>query len=220
MSKKLVVLLVAMAAVVLLIAGISTLQGGHTEETESSAQEFAESEVIVVPTEMPSGITLDIPEGFSETASPYCDKYYEKNDATIIITGEELSDYNLNTARYTENVKKTYEQSADNFQLFSEDSFETSNTTCSLLEFTYSVTLQDRVQQMECLTAVAVKEGRVYIVTCKSHRDTYPSYANQFRQMLSSMDIADKDLSIATAPADPMPVTETAPLTAMTTAVT
>ena len=63
MSRKVVILLVAMAAVVLLIAGMSWLKGGSETAEESSSPDSDISEIIVVPAEMPGGITLDIPAG-------------------------------------------------------------------------------------------------------------------------------------------------------------
>lgn len=195
MSRKVVILLVAMAAVVLLIAGMSWLKGGSETAEESSSPDSDISEIIVVPAEMPGGITLDIPAGFEETSSAYYDKYYVKNDASIIVTGEELTDYSMNGERYIEEVKKQYEQSAPDFKISSEDTFQVSGVTGYLIEFSYSIPVEDNHVQMGCLTAVVVKEGFAYIITCKSHRDTFPNHNNAFRKILATMDIADKTTS-------------------------
>ena len=210
MTRKILILLAAMAAVALLIAGAAFLNRNSKPSEESSAMTTDLTEVIVVPSEMPGGISLNVPAGFEETTSAYYDKYYVKNDASVIITGEEIAEYAVDTEKYTEGVKKQYEQSVDDFHLSTEETFECSGTDCKLLEFTYSIKGSEKTQKMGCLTCVAVKDSFAYIITCKSRQETFAAYNNQFRQMFGSMKIADKENNMFTHLTDDVPpATET-----------
>lgn len=189
MSQKLIITLIAAAAVVLLIALISGLRGGKQEGSESSAEALESTEIMIVPSEMPEGISFELPAGFTETASQYYDKYYVLNDASIIVTGDTLANYNETAAGYAENVKKQYEATAENFRLLAEEDVNTDGMTGRLLEFTYDISGAERTQAMECTTVIFIRGGKVYLLTCKSYQENYPAYRSGFRRMAESVRI-------------------------------
>lgn len=208
-SKKILLPILLIAAVGILIAVLTVLSGHDTAEAESSAEESALSEVIVVPSEMPTRISLQTPSGFTETASDYYDRYYVREDASIIVTGEELSAYGVDAEAYAASVKEQYAMTADNFVLLSEEGVMAADVPCKLLEFTYDIVGAERTQAMECLTAVLVKDDFVYLITCKSHQDTYSNYRGAFRQMIDQVQIASADEAAETSEMQ-NPVTENA----------
>lgn len=201
MSKKLLVTIIAILGVMLLIAMLSAAGRQTAEDSAEDSEITAGTEMLVVPSEMPEKISFEIPAGFAPTASKYYEKYYVLNDASVIVTGDKLPDYNQTVDSYTEGVKQQYEQTADSFRLLSEETIALSGLTGKLLEFTYDIVGQDATQAMECCTAIFVKNGEVYLITCKSRQETYAGYRNSFRKMLESVVIADES-DTSTAPAD------------------
>ena len=199
MSKKLLITVAAAIILVVLIAGISA----ETHKNETAAEESSAlksgSEMIVVPSEMPEGITMQMPAGFTETTSPYYDKYFICDDASVIVTGEPLTIYGQDVRTYGESMKQQYQDTADDFLLLSEENTSVANADCCLYEFTYAIKGEDVTQEMQCLTAVVIKNERVYIVTCKSRRETFMKYRQPFRKMIESIQIADENSSASAA---------------------
>ncbi|MCQ2416813.1 MAG: hypothetical protein MJ071_03260 [Oscillospiraceae bacterium] len=194
MSKRIIILLIAIGAVIVFMAGATAFsqhKKAHQPEESQASEESYSDEMIVIPSKLPEGIELEIPTGFTETSSSFYDCYYVKEDASIIITGEESSIYNITTEEYADLVKQQYMDTTEQFQLVSEETFPCSGTECKLFRFTYAIVGAETTKQMECLSAVAVKDNFIYLVTCKSSHDTFSGYLNVFRQMLSTMKIAD-----------------------------
>lgn len=204
MSKKLIATILAILGVTVLIAVISAASSNResaAEESSSAAEVVAGTEMLIIPSEMPEGITFEVPAGFTETSSPYYDKYYILNDASVIFTGDTLPDYNQTAESFAEGVKQQYEQTADNFRLLSEETVQLTTLSGKLLEFTYDIVGSESSQSMECTTAIFVKNGKVYLITCKSHQDTYSGYRNIFRRMIESVVITG-ETGAATLPED------------------
>ncbi len=189
MSKKLMITLAAAMALVLLIAGISSITRKNKTQEEESSVLTTGTEMIIVPSEMPEGINMQVPAGFTETNSPYYDKYFICNDASVIVTGEPLTLYGMDVKTYGESMKQQYREAADDFTLLSEEDTVVSEADCCLYEFTYAIKGEDAVQEMQCITAVVIKDERVYIVTCKSHRENFMNYRQAFRKMIESIQI-------------------------------
>ena len=192
MSKKLILTVLAAALIVVIIGLVSSIYSARQTE-EGSSEESIElhDEILILPSEMPDGISFEIPSGFTETASEYYDKYYVKNDASVIVTGDTLPNYNQSLEDFTAGVKEQYEQTADHFRLLSEESATISGVPCRLLEFTYDIVGSESAQSMECTTAIMIRGGKVYILTCKSHLDTYSGYRNVFRRMIETIKLTD-----------------------------
>ena len=193
MPQKLLIAFVAVVVLIVMIAGISSVSRKNDGAAEESSDIVDSTQTIIVPSEMPERISMEIPAGFTETASSYYDKYYVLNDASVIVTGEPLNMNSQDTKSYGEIVKSQYQQSVDDFVLLAEEETVVADVTCCLYEFTYAIKSADAVQEMQCITAVAIKDGQVYIVTCKSHRDSFMNYQQSFRTMIESIRIADAD---------------------------
>ena len=91
MTKKLVVTLLAAVVLVVVILGVMTLTKDQNETAEESSEVISGTEILIVPSEMPERITMQVDPAFSETKSPNYEKYYICNDASVIVTGEELN---------------------------------------------------------------------------------------------------------------------------------
>ena len=194
MSKKLLIMLLIIAIIILAIAGISAMQRGK-QNGDSGAEESSAlvTEIIVVPAEMPSRISFKIPPGFTETSSQYYDKYYILNDASVITTGEKLVIGGTMLEDYVADVKKQYEETADEYTLLSDNEITVSGgVPCRVLEFTYAIVGEDVRQEMKCVSAVLIQDDFVYIVTCKSKRENFETYRAAFLQTIESITIEEE----------------------------
>ena len=193
MSKK--TLIAAISAVfILLMIGIlaaAVRKSSKTAEESASSEEELE-QIVIIPSEMPVNISLPIPGGFTETSSPYYDKYYLMNDASIIVTGEDLVIPGQSIDDYASSMLRQYEKTADEFTLLSMGETP-SGAPCRLIEFTYALVGEDVRQDFQCLTAVLMKDDYVYIVTCKSKRETFANYRGAFLSMIGKITISDSE---------------------------
>jgi len=188
-SNKLTVLAVAMLLTVILIGTITAIAGNRKDRNESSAESALSAEnsgPIIVPSSMPEGISVTVPGGFAETSSPRYDKYYIRDDASIIITGEELVISGQILGEYAEDMKKQYEAAADNFRLISEEDLMVNGVECRMMEFTYSIVGENVQQDFVAVTGVLLQNNHVYIITCKSRKETFAAYRESFRQTVKS----------------------------------
>ncbi|MCR4760412.1 MAG: hypothetical protein K5705_09130 [Oscillospiraceae bacterium] len=219
MKKNPIVPLVMMFSVILAIivlAAITHRNGSLTDTAESSESSLPAFSEIIVPSSMPANISISVPAGFTETSSEHYDKYYIKDDASIIITGEELLYGQDDVNAYTDNVLAQYRKTADRFMLLSDEKIKISSQSARLLEFSYAIIAPDKEQELRCLTAVVTKDNYAYLFTCKSHADTFSIYSNHFRKMLESIEILEREktdpFADQTQPSEPVQSgTQTAP---------
>lgn len=209
MSKQILVIVIAVAAALILALGLSSIAKKGGEESSAEESSAAVTDVIIVPSEMPARISFNVPPGFTETRSDAFDKYYTRDDASVIITGEELIIHGIMLEEYTARVMEQYESTADEYQLISDDAMQLSGELpCRVLEFSYAIVGEDVHQKMQCITAVLLKDNYAYIVTCKSKKENFQLYRAAFLQMIESITVADKDSGAS----DPQtPSSETVP---------
>lgn len=193
MSNKLLTALLVTLAVVLVMALLMlVLPRADRHADESSAENsLAEIDMLIVPSEMPEGITMSVPDDFTETASQYYKKYYVRDDASIIVTGEKMEFKYAEVDSYTDSVILQYREAVDEFQIISDESITVSGTHARLLEFTYAIVGSEARQDLECSTLIMMKGDRVYLVTCKSNRENYSKYRDRFRMIMNSIQLTD-----------------------------
>ena len=220
MSNKLIgTALIAVLAVVVLGIAFSAASKNrkNTGESSTESQIVQLTEQVLVPSVMPEKFSMQVPAGFSETGSKAFDKYYVFRDASIIVTGEKLVIAGEQLDRYAENMKKQYESTADEFTLVKEETVDVNGVLCKMLQFRYAIVAPDAKQVMECLTGVMIKDNETYIITCKSHAETFPGYYEMFRGAIKSVVIAD---TVSTAPATVLTTASTSAEQTVTTADT
>lgn len=192
-GKKILIALLAVVLVfTVLIAGIGMRNRTGKEESSDETSNAIVTDIIIVPSEMPSHITFEIPPGFTETTSQYYDKYYIRNDASIIVTGETLTIGGMRLDEYTNEVKKQYESTADAYTLLGDDQITLNGELpCRVLQFSYAIIGENVRQDMQCITAVLLKDDFAYIITCKSKRETAGVYHSAFLRTIESIRIED-----------------------------
>ena len=201
MSNKLIVtLLIAVLAVVLLGIGFSAAsKKRQSGESSADSAPLLQTERIIEPSVIPEKFSMQVPQGFTETGSDAIDKYYVFRDASIIVTGEKLVIKGEHVEHYAENMKAQYEKTADEFTLVKEEQIDVNGVQCRMMQFRYSIIAPDAKQVMECLTGVLIKNDQTYIITCKSHAETFPGYLDTFRNAIKSVVIADTPSETAPA---------------------
>ncbi len=191
-KKTVIVILTALLAFLMIGALAASIRNKNSKPQNSSSVTDEMFQDVIIPSEMPVNISVPIPAGFQETQSERYDKYYIREDASIIITGEELAIHGQKLADYTNNtVLRQYEKSADDFHLISNTDYA-SGAPCRILEFTYALIGEDVRQDYQCITAVLLKDDYVYIVTCKSKKETFFAYRGVFLSMIGKISIADR----------------------------
>ncbi|MCQ2433798.1 MAG: hypothetical protein MJ062_00980 [Oscillospiraceae bacterium] len=181
-------------------------------EQEPAETTAAVSEVHVVAASMPENITMKIPSGFQETSSEYYDTYYVCQDASIIITGEEVAVSGTSLIDYTDQMQRIYRQTTDNFTLIDDEMLTVNNEQCRIMEFTYDIIGETTSRTMHCMTAYFLKNDYAYVITCKSGNMTYSSYQSAFRNAVNSVKIAGDSVETAAAvPAVSVPAETTLP---------
>lgn len=201
MSKQILVIIIAALAVVILILGLNAVKGKQEEESSAEESVAAVTDIIIIPAEMPARITFDVPPGFNEAHSEAYDKFYTREDASVIISGEEQVIRGIQLEEYTDQVKEQYQNTADEYLLIGDEETTLSGgLKCRVLEFTYAIIGEDVHQQMQCITAVIMKDNYAYIVTCKSKKENFGIYRAAFLKMIESINIADDPDNIFTQP--------------------
>ncbi len=209
-SYKLIVLVLAIVVAAALIAGIAALSERTGRGTDESSLLPAEgTQYMLIPSAMPERIRLIPPAGFTETSSDYYEKYYIKDDASVIVTGEPLTIYGMDAEHYSQSVLEQYKSTVEGFELLNQEDIIVSDAACKLMEFQYSITGVDQERKMQCLTAITVKDDYVYIITCKSNVNTYLSYREEFRHTIESINILPPPAT--TAPTETLPALNAAP---------
>ena len=190
MSNKLLTAAVVVLSVVIIVGAIVLLaRKNQPQDAESSAElsEPAQTEMIIVPASMPERFTMTVPSGFTETSSDRFDKYYIHEDASIIVTGEQIVIVGELLGDYVDRMKQQYEQTADDYRLESEKTIKVDGTECRLLEFSYAIRTDDQRLGFGCLTGVLIKDNYVYIITCKSRAETFAAYVDDFRKAIKTV---------------------------------
>ena len=215
MISKKTIIVIMFGALVLLIMGMVSAQQKKRQQGESSVPEDSAlmTEVIIVPSQIPSRFHMQTPAGFTETSSEAYEKFFVRNDATVIVTGEKMPGIGGQLDVYAAQVKEMYEQTADEFSLVKEETKTVNGETTHIMEFTYAIIGNGVNQKMQCLTALFVKDDHVYIVTCKSYLESYSLYRELFRQAIDTVTIDDEEI-----PSDAIVQGETVPTQAAETA--
>ncbi|MCR5305649.1 MAG: DUF1795 domain-containing protein [Oscillospiraceae bacterium] len=199
MSQKTGAVMIAFLAILLLLAiylGIAGKKKNRQQESSAAVTGTESTLPAIVPSSMPDGFTMQIPSGFTETGSQYIDRYYVRNDASIIVTGEKIIIPGEYLEDYVADVKKQYALTADEFQLVKEEPIRLADgLPCTILEFSYAIVGENARQDFRCLTAVMLKDNHSYIVTCKSRADTFGGYYQSFRDAVKSIRIADQSVT-------------------------
>ena len=215
MSKSMILVLMFALIALLAVGAVAASKGGGrrggNDSSSSSLDSLPSSEIVITPSQIPSRIHVQIPGDFTETSSDAYDKYFIKNDASIIITGEEQPGIGGQTEQYTEQVKQMYEQTADEFSLIKDEPEKVNDYMGHILEFTYAIIGKDTRADMQCMTAIFVKDDYIYVITCKSRRENYSNYRENFSQVIKSVTIDDPSVPVDAYVNGEVTVPETVP---------
>ena len=168
----------------LLIAFAFTLTG-CTLTPQNSNTEPTETMIVYRSLPLPD-LFVDIPEGYSETSSKFYDKFYIKDDATIIITADN-DNGNMSSWDYSIDALTQYQKITHSLDVLGDEVVYANSRAVQLLEFTY--TLEEGGTPMSTMAGFSSDGYTMYIVTCKCQADTYESHRDEFLTVMQSMQV-------------------------------
>lgn len=177
--KKIIVFLSCCALTTCLFS-CSKDEKSKNAENESSILE------VMIPLEKPD-VNIDIPKDYSETSTESNSTVYIKEDASIIINGDEFTDEYKNIDEYKEYAKKIFSEVSDEMEIKSEETISAGSINVRLLEYTYGINTNDGKFTKACMVAFFTDDEKPYIITCKSDVDTYESYRSEFVDIIKSI---------------------------------
>ncbi len=168
-------LLCGLCITAMLLSGCSQIQKNN-ETTET----IAVYDALPLP-----DIKLEIPEGFQTTSSEYCEEFYVKDDASIIITEDKNGPFD-SCYDYSVSALAQYQSVATTVEVTESEMMQGKNTSVQTLEFRY--TLGDNAEaDMTVLAGFATDGKSMYIITCKSNTTTYEQHKNEFASVMRSV---------------------------------
>ncbi len=176
--------LLSMLLCCLVLTGCS----GKSENSDSDLSSIGQ-DMVIIPSSLPENFTISIPGDFTTTSSASFDEYYVKDDASIIITDDPIAISGEKVESYMKKVKESYERTADQYVVFSEEYPTIHDTDACILEFGYAIVGADARQEMRCMTAVLIHHDVAYVITCKSRAETFGLYRQAFRACIESIRI-------------------------------
>lgn len=191
-SVSKIIAVIFAAAFILLVFGILANADKPKPSDNSSLEIPEQTEIVIVPSSYPERFSMRIPAGFQETSSEFYESYFFCDDASIIVTSEDILD-GKRLDQYVNDMRIAYQTTVTDFKLLSDDVSQINRVTAESLEFTYTLNAADVSDEMHCFTTVLEKDSKIYIVTCKSLESTYQNYDASFRSAAKTIQIADAD---------------------------
>lgn len=208
------IILICFAVACGIFVGILLAKKPSADMTQEPAETTATeaSEVHIIAESIPDNFTIKIPNGFQATSSEYYDTYYICDDASIIITGEEVAVSGTSLTDYSDQMKRIYQQTTENFTLITDELLSLEAGHCRQLEFTYDIIGENSTRTMHCFVAFFLKNDHAYVITCKSNDTSFITYQGSFKNAVKSVRISDDStVSDSSAPAKSVPAETTAP---------
>lgn len=179
------ILLSALAILCCMSTGCQ-LPGNPPKQPEETTAAVAH----ITPESIPEHFSMKIPNGFTETSSPYYEKFYSCEDATIIITGEKVAVSGTALDDYVAAIQRNHKETVDAYEILDDGPLNIEGGIYGRsFEFTYAIIGEDISKTMHCLMAVFLVNDYAYVVTCKSYDTTFIGFEQPFRNALKSIRI-------------------------------
>lgn len=149
---------------------------------ESADAEPAETLVVYKALPLPD-LFVSIPEGYEETSSRFYEKFYIKDDATIIIT-EDNEKGSLSAKDYSADALNQYEKITKTLDILGTDTVYAGQYEVQLLEFTYTV--EGDEEPMTTMVGYCGDGFTMYIITCKCSAANYQQHREEFLTVIRS----------------------------------
>lgn len=174
-------LIAALAACAVLLTGCSGISG-VTDKTE----ETQETRNVYLSLPLPD-LFVEIPEDYQETSSEFYDKYYIKDDASIIITEDKEKGASMSAQEYRIDAINQYEGMTHSLEMIGSDTLTASYLNVEILEFTY--TLAEDMPPLTSMVGFTSDGNSVFILTCKCPSEHYDEHRDEFLSVLQSVRI-------------------------------
>ncbi|MDO5560717.1 MAG: hypothetical protein Q4F95_14140 [Oscillospiraceae bacterium] len=132
------------------------------------------------------GLSLYVPDDYTENEEEYFDVSYKKSDARIGLTWEETDNDIVN---YSSNAIDQYKSIADGFTLIDEHDEDISGTAVHVVEFGYMLSLDSGDKNYSCIAAYALNGKTAYVLTCTCEADNFSTYRDDFVRTYRTMQL-------------------------------
>ena len=93
-------------------------------------------------------------------------------------------------ADYATDAVAQYKQATTAFSLHEEKEFAAADGTAGRsLEFSYEIVLEGQTLSYRCLAGYLLRDGTIYMITCKAKEETFASHRDTFWAVLTSAEI-------------------------------
>lgn len=131
-----------------------------------------------------SGLTLSVPDDYTEKEAKYFDVSYTKSDAHISLTWDDCDN---DLKNYASNAVEQYRSITDGFEITDERDEEIKGTQLHVVEFNYRLSLESGEKNYSCLAAYALNGQKAYVLTCTCDADNYKNYIDDFVRTYKTM---------------------------------
>ena len=166
----------------LLLAAFLALTGCAAGEGGENTAETLESIVVYKALPLPD-LTVEIPEGYEEVSSQFYEKFYKKDDATIIIT-EDNERGAMSVRDFSVDALTQYQSVTHSLDMIGDEVTLAGIMTCRILEFTY--TIEEGDAPISSMVGFASDGSTMYIITCKCNAENYESHRGEFKTVIQS----------------------------------
>ena len=166
----------------LLLAVLLAMTGCAAGEGGENTAETLESIVVYKALPLPD-LTVEIPDGYEETSSQFYEKFYKKDDATIIIT-EDNEGGKKSVRDFSAEALLEYQKVTHSLDMIGDETVLAGHMTCQILEFTY--TIEEGDAPISSMVGFAADGSTMYIITCKCNAENYESHRGEFKTVIQS----------------------------------
>ncbi len=167
----------------LLLAGMFCFAGCSTlEQTDSIAEtEPPMFKALPIP-----DLYVEVPERFSTTSSTFYEEYYICEDASIIVTQDTSNPPYSSVEDYSVKALNEYKSVTQDLEYIASEMIYAGTAAVQTLEFNYTLSNDTGTVEKACLVGYMTDTNSMYIITCKSDKDTYQEYREDFLRVIQS----------------------------------
>ena len=166
----------------LLLAALLSLTGCAAGANGETTAETQETMIVYKALPLPD-LTVNIPEGYEETSSRFYDKFYIKDDATIIIT-EDNEKGDMPPRDFSVDALTQYQKLTNSLEMIGDSTTLAGDQIVQILEFTYTIEAGD--QPISTMVGYSTDGRTMYIITCKCDAENYTAHREEFLTVIQS----------------------------------
>lgn len=179
----------------LLIVSLFILGGCSDNKSENASQNSADSTQpstveVLIPLYEPD-VQYSVPYGFERTSTQSNQTAYLKDDASVIINEDFLTQDTMSLKAYVEYSEELYMKSTDKYEVISREDLSINGFELKILEFVYELNGENGTLSKTCMVGfysdTENNSDKIYVVTCKADTENYSTYKDDFMKTIKSI---------------------------------